>query len=187
MVGLLRSGAWAELAAVPTNALAVLPDAISFMEAATLPVAGLTALHAVERGTGLIGRTVLVTGASGGLGLFACQLARAAGARVVGLLRRERNRDIVESAGVETIVVAEGGAEASPHGPYRLIVESVGGRVLTDALGMLGRDGVCVSVGVTSGPATVPLDPLVFLMAAGRRSTACCSGMSWTENRRRAG
>ena len=49
VVGFLASGAWAEAAAVPTRALAVLPDAVTFVQAATLPVAGLTALYALEQ------------------------------------------------------------------------------------------------------------------------------------------
>jgi NADPH:quinone reductase len=165
VVGLLPTAAWAELAAVPTNALCVLPDAISFTQAATVPVAGLTALHAIERGTGLLGRTILVTGASGGLGLFACQIAHLSGARVVGLIRRESNRAVVREARADAIVVGEGAADASQYGPYRLIVESVGGRVLADVLGMLGPDGVCVSVGASSGSDAVPVNPLAFLMA----------------------
>lgn len=165
VVGLLRSGAWGERVAVPADALAALPDAVSFVEAATLPVAGLTALHAIERGTGLLGRSVLITGASGGLGLFACQLAHLAGATVVGLVRRERARDLVQEAGADHVVVAEESAAARAHGPYRLIVESVGGPLLADALEMVGPDGVCVTAGVSAGPASVPIQPLAFLMA----------------------
>ena len=80
VVGQLTSGAWAELAAVPTHALAELPERVSFAQAAPLPVAGLTALYALEKGGGLIERPVLITGASGGVGLFAVELARLAGA-----------------------------------------------------------------------------------------------------------
>src|SRR3712207_3295824 len=83
VVGFLASGAWAELAAVPTNSLAELPEGVSFTEAATLPVAGLTALYALEKGGGLLGRSVLITGASGGAGHLAIQLACLSGARVV--------------------------------------------------------------------------------------------------------
>ena len=77
VVGLVQLGAWAEKAAVPTRTLAALPDAVSDAQAATLPVAGLTALYALEIGGPLIGRRVLVTGASGGVGRFAVQLAQA--------------------------------------------------------------------------------------------------------------
>ena len=75
VVGLLEAGAWAELAAVPTRSLTTLPEGVSFAQAATLPVAGLTALYALEEGGNLLGRTVLVTGASGGAGQFGLQLA----------------------------------------------------------------------------------------------------------------
>src|SRR5918998_1143813 len=67
VVGLLGAGAWAERVAVPVDALAELPGGVSFERAATLPVAGLTALYALEKGDGLLGRNVLVTGASGGV------------------------------------------------------------------------------------------------------------------------
>src|SRR5262245_6800141 len=56
VVGLLRSGAWAQEVAVPTQALAVLPESVSVAQAATLPVAGLTALYALDKGHGLAGR-----------------------------------------------------------------------------------------------------------------------------------
>ncbi|NJP07399.1 MAG: zinc-binding dehydrogenase [Chloroflexaceae bacterium] len=147
VVGFVPTGAWAEKVAVPTNALAVLPDAVSFAQAATLPVAGLTALYALEHGTRLLGRKVLVTGASGGVGLFACQLARLMGATVVGIIRRESYRALVETAGAHHVVISEDGAAARPLGPYRLVVESVGGQVLANATGMLEPDGVCVLFG----------------------------------------
>ena len=63
VVGLLPSGAWAEVVAVPTHSLAELPDTVSFAQAATLPVAGLTALYGLEQGGGLLGQRVLITGA----------------------------------------------------------------------------------------------------------------------------
>jgi NADPH:quinone reductase len=76
VVGFLPSGAWTELACVPIDSVAALPEGVSFEEASTLPVAGLTALYALEEGGNLLGRSVLVTGASGGAGLFGLQLAR---------------------------------------------------------------------------------------------------------------
>src|SRR5438093_1552415 len=75
VVGLLPEGAWAEHVAIPTHALAELPDKVTFSQAATFPVAGLTALHALAKGGLILGRRVLVTGATGGVGDFAGQLA----------------------------------------------------------------------------------------------------------------
>src|SRR5215210_8413623 len=113
VVGFLSSGAWAELAAVPTNSLAELPESVSFREAATLPVAGLTALYALEKGGGLLGRSVLVTGASGGAGHFAIQLARLSGARVVALVRREEHEEPVR----EHVAPTRSPSERTPKAP----------------------------------------------------------------------
>ncbi len=138
------------MVAVPTNALAILPDNVTFEEAATLPVAGLTALYVLEKGHGLLGRNVLITGANGGVGLFACQLAKLMGANVVALIRREEYRDLVQKHGASQVVVSEDGGAACEFGPYRLIAESVGGQVLGNCLSLIDRDGICVSIGNSS-------------------------------------
>lgn len=151
VVGLLRSGAWAELAAVPTDSLAALPEGVSFAQAATLPVAGLTALLAVEHVGGLLARRVLVTGASGGVGHFACRLAKLSGAHVVGLIRHQEKAGLVRESGADEVIVGEDASPAAGSGPYRLVVEAVGGKVLAQAAGMLGPDGACVSIGVIGG------------------------------------
>ncbi len=151
VVGFLPSGAWAELVAVPTNALAGLPQNVSFAQAATLPVAGLTALYGLEKARGLIERPVLITGASGGVGLFAVQLARLSGARVVGAIRQASYEAAVRAAGAQEVIVGEELAPAGAYGPYHLILESVGGASLATALTMLAPEGTCVSFGVSSG------------------------------------
>ena len=154
VVGLLPSEAWAELVAVPTDSLAELPEDVSFEQAATLPVAGLTALYALEKGGGLVRKSVLVTGASGGVGLFALELARFAGARVVALVRREEHVRLAEEAGAHEVVVGEGAEVARELGPFDLILESVGGAVLGEALGMLAPGGTCVAFGASGGTET---------------------------------
>ena len=168
VVGFLPSGAWAELVAVPTNALAELPEGVSFEDASTLPVAGLTALYALEEGGNLLGRSVLVTGASGGAGQFGLQLARAAGARVVGLVRREEHSRMVEGAGAHEVVVDESGAAAGEQGPYHLILESVGGEVLGNALSMLAPGGTCVSFGTSASP-EIQFDARTLYLTGGAR------------------
>jgi NADPH2:quinone reductase len=154
VVGFVPTGAWAEMVAVPTNAIAELPENVLFEQAATLPVAGLTALYALEKGTGLLGRNVLVTGANGGVGIFACQLAKMMGAHVVGMIRREEHRDIVMKSDADEVVVSEDGGAACDFGPYRLIAESVGGKVLANCLQLLERDGICVSFGNSTNQET---------------------------------
>src|SRR5215204_7016354 len=168
VVGFLPSGAWAELVAVPTDSVAVLPEGVSFDEASTLPVAGLTALYALEEGGNLLGRSVLVTGASGGAGQFGLQLARAAGARVVGLVRREDHAGMVEQAGAHEVVVDESGRAAGEQGPYHLILESVGGEVLGNVLSMLAPGGTCVSFGTSALP-EVQFDARTLYLTGGAR------------------
>ena len=147
VVGLMNSGAWAGLVAVPTVALAKLPENVSFTDAATLPVAGLTALYALERGGNLLGKTVLVTGASGGAGDFALRLGRLSGGRVVALVRRPEHEAIAREAGAYEVAVGESAEAAAGFGPYDLILDSVGGPVLGKALSMLAPGGACVAFG----------------------------------------
>ncbi len=155
VVGMLESSAWAELAPVPTHALAELPANVSFAQAATLPIAGLTALYALEKGGGLIERPVLITGASGGVGLLAIQLARLAGARVVGAFRQASYEGAVREAGAHEVVIGENLAPAGAFGPYHLILESVGGASLGTALSLLAPQGTCVLFGVSAGRETI--------------------------------
>jgi NADPH:quinone reductase len=160
VAGLLHCGAWAEQAAVPVNALAALEPPVTFAQAAALPTAGLTALAAIEHGRSLIARSVLVTGASGGLGLFACRLASLAGARVVGQIRQQRLAPLVRQAGADHVVTEESIQAAAPLGPYDLIIEQLGGQALAEAMTQLAPGGTCISVGVSTGPAgyVVPVD-----------------------------
>jgi NADPH:quinone reductase len=145
VVGFVGSGAWAEQVAVPTNALAVLPESVTFAQAATLPVAGLTALHAVEKGGSLLGRHVLVTGASGGVGHFAVQLAKIAGAHVTALVHDPAKTDLPREAGADEVVAGDDATPARAHGPFDLVVDAVGGATLGTALGMLAPGGIIVN------------------------------------------
>ena len=101
--------------------LAIVPGGVTFERAATLPVAGLTALYALGKRGSLLGRRVLVTGASGGVGVFAMQLARLGGARVSGLVHRAEKRAAVEPFADEVFI-----GETAGGGPYDVILESVG-------------------------------------------------------------
>jgi NADPH:quinone reductase len=168
VVGLLPNGAWAERVNCRSHAVAALPDAVSDAQASTLPVAGLTALHALRQGGLLLGRTVLVDGASGGVGHFACQLAQAAGALVWGHVRREDQRaQVAEWTGGRVVVGRELSA-AKGQGPYWLIVDSVGGSALSAALTMLAPNGVCVTLGVSEGP-TATFESRDFFGTGGAR------------------
>jgi NADPH:quinone reductase-like Zn-dependent oxidoreductase len=161
VVGLVTEGAWAQRVAVPTDALAELPDKVTFSQAATFPVAGLTAIHALAKGGVLLGRRVLITGATGGVGDFAVQLARLAGAHVTASVRRDDQAATVRALGAHDVIV---GDEIPPSPKYDLIVDSVGGRTLGTALGALQRAGTCVTLGVSAG-AEVTFDAREFFVA----------------------
>jgi NADPH:quinone reductase len=148
VVGFLPAGAWAEQVAVPTHAIAALPDAVEFKAAATLPVAGLTALLSLERGGLLLDRTVLITGASGGVGYFACQLAAQAGAIVTAQVRRPELVEFVKAAKAHQVIVGE---RFDQYAPYDLVLDSIGGEVLPAVLEHLALDGTCITFGATAG------------------------------------
>ena len=168
VVGILPSGAWAEMIRVPKESVAALPDSVSDAQAATLPVAGLTALHALRQGGMLLGRKVLIDGASGGVGHLACQLAAASGAIVYGHVRNKAFQAMVAEWCGERTIVAPDLSSAASSGPYHLILDSVGGSALGSALAMLRPDGTCVTFGVSEAPKAT-FDSGAFFRAGGSR------------------
>jgi NADPH2:quinone reductase len=141
VVGLVAAGAWAQLVAVPTETLCELPAAVSDAQAAALPVAGLTALKALDIAGSVLGRRVLVTGASGGVGRFAVQLAKCAGAHVTAISSSaERARGLSELGADQIFPELEIAGEA-----FDVIVEAVGGATLGAALQRVAPSGTVVS------------------------------------------
>lgn len=162
VVGLMNVGAWVELAAVKVEHLAELPDGITFEQAATLPVAGLTALRSLEVVGFVLGKRVLITGASGGVGRFAIQLAKLAGAHVTGIARR--------TDGLTELGADELRPEIEPDGPvYEAILDAVGGPVLGTAIARVAPGGTVVSFASTlPDPVAYPAREL-FARAPGAR------------------
>ena len=138
--GIVRTGAWAQQIALRTDQLAELPDGVSFAQAATLPVAGLTALRGLEIAGFVLGKRVLVTGAAGGVGRFAVQLAAGAGAHVTAVARNaERARGLRELGADEVVFDLDG------EGTFHAILEGVGGASLGAAMGRVAPRGTVVS------------------------------------------
>jgi NADPH:quinone reductase len=150
VVGLKDIGAWAEEVAVPAENLAELPGGISFEQAAALPVAGLTALRVLEIGGFVLGKRVLITGASGGVGRFAIQLANLAGAHVTAIARRAEG---LAELGADEIL-----PELSSSGDtFDLVIDAIGGPVLGAALQRVAPRGSVISFGATvTEPVTYP-------------------------------
>jgi NADPH:quinone reductase-like Zn-dependent oxidoreductase len=165
VLGIVRSGAWGQKVCVATQNLAALPEAVSFAQAATLPVAGITALRALEICGFVLGKRVLVTGASGGVGRFAVQLAARAGAHVTAVSRNtERARGLRELGAAQIVHDLEG-----DDATYEAVIEGVGGASLGAALQRVEGRGTVVSFASSdAGPVSFPARAL-FGRAPGAR------------------
>ncbi|WP_344581030.1 zinc-binding dehydrogenase [Nonomuraea roseoviolacea] len=152
VVGHPPAGGWAEYAAVPAHSLAVLPDEITTVQAAALPLAGITALRLLRAAGALTGRRVLLTGASDGVGHYVTEIAAAAGAEVTAVTataeRGARLRELGAAAIVHDLAEAEG--------PFDVVLESTGGDATAIALARLVPGGTLVWFGQAGRrPATV--------------------------------
>ena len=141
-----RDGTAAEYVAVEARNLAPKPATLSHVEAAAVPLAGLTAWQALFDHGGLAaGQTALIHGAGGGVGVFAVQLARAAGAAVIGT-GRAWARELVGELGAERFVDLERERFEAVVGQVDLVFDLVGGDVLERSWSVLKPGGVLVSV-----------------------------------------
>jgi NADPH:quinone reductase len=168
VVALVEQAGWAELAAVPTDRLAVLPHEVGIEQAAALPLAGLTALRTLRLGGDLLGRRVLVTGASGGVGGTQVQLAVAAGAEVTAVAAT-RHHETLLGCGAAAVVEDPTAAD----GLYDLVTDWVGGASLAAAIGRLAPCGTLV---LGSGsPDKTPINVYDFFGHEGARIVAYLS------------
>jgi NADPH:quinone reductase-like Zn-dependent oxidoreductase len=140
VAGLVTSGAWAQLVAVSTSRLASIPDEVTDSQAAALPTAGLTALRSLEVGGLLVGKRVLITGATGGVGRIAVQLAHVSGARVTALVRNAPAcRDLLRGLGAAEVV-------ERVEDDFEFILDGVGGAVFALAIEHVARRGMVVNI-----------------------------------------
>ena len=157
-----RSGALAEYVNVrESRAVAPKPDRLSFEQAAAIPVAAITALQALrDKGQLQAGQSVLINGASGGVGTFAVQIAKALGAEVTGVCST-RNVPMVRSIGADHVIdyTRENFTQGARR--YDLIVDMVGNHALLELRRALEPDGRLVIVGGESGSWFAPLDRLL--------------------------
>ncbi|MGY1981176.1 zinc-binding dehydrogenase [Nocardia gipuzkoensis] len=158
VVTLGEAGGWAEQRAVPAARLGTVPDDADLAAVSTVPVAGLSALHVLRRMGQLLGRRVMITGASGGVGRFAVQLAARAGAEVVAISRNPAQADGLRSLGANEVHSDPGGVDR----PVYAVLDNVGGRQLVDAFAAVQAGGMAVSVGRSSDTdAVFPPDALL--------------------------
>lgn len=98
--GFVTQGAWAEFVCVRSGQIVEIPSGMTIAQAAAVPVAGVTAMLCLEKAGALVGRRVLITGAAGGVGRFACQLAAISGATVFAVSRRSKLREQLRDDGL---------------------------------------------------------------------------------------
>jgi NADPH:quinone reductase len=208
VVGFAEGGGWAERVAVPAARVAALPDGVDAVTAAALPLAGLTALRLVRVAGPLIGRRLLVTGASGGVGHYVTEMAFAAGAEVTAVASTVERGARLRELGATTLTDLKDAA-----GWFDLAMESVGGAVFSAArrrvrpdgrvlwFGQAGLEPITVDffewIDDTVGAAIIPVDhahsdrtdgedlaTLVRLVATGRLHPEVGCVEPWTQTAR---
>ena len=163
VVGLVDLGAWAQFAAIPTTRLTAIPDEVSDAQAATLPTAGMTALRALEVAGLVLGKLVLVTGANGGVGRMAIQLARESGAHVTAQVRDAvSSHELLRRLGAADVV-------ERIAGDFDLIIDGVGGATFGLAIEHIAPGGIVVNIATQSDDETVTFHAAKFDRAKGAR------------------
>jgi NADPH2:quinone reductase len=156
VAGVVPYGGAGERAVVPASSVFPLPERTSYDEGAALPMNYLTALFALqERGQLREGETVLVHGASGGVGTATLQVARALGARTIAVVSTDEKAAFARSAGADEAVLLDGFKDAVADLTDRrgvdVVLDVVGGDVFTDSLRCLTEQGRLLVVGFASG------------------------------------
>lgn len=142
-------GGFAEHITVPEHTLALKPANISFEAAAAVPLAALTALQGLRKGQIQAGQKVLINGASGGIGTFAVQIAKALGAEVTGVCST-RNLEMVRSIGADHVIDYTQEDFTRNGQQYDLILDTVGNRSVFDYKRALTSNGICSIAGFTT-------------------------------------
>ena len=137
-----RGGGWAESRAIDTGLLAMVPPEADLVEVASLPVAGLSALRALRSIGSIAGRTILITGASGGVGRMAIQLAAREGAIVTAAAYPEHHPELRALGAAKTV-----SRPSEVDEPMSAAIDMVGGAFLPEAYRALEDGGTLVSVG----------------------------------------
>lgn len=148
VITLGMAGAWAEQRAVNTGMMGTVPEGADPGTISTIPVAGLSALRALRRLGPVLGRRVLITGATGGVGRYAVQLARLAGAHVVASTGDPAaHGDTLRALGADDVVAGPENVDEPVYG----VLDMVGGHHLVAAYDRLAPGGALVAVGRVTG------------------------------------
>ena len=142
-------GALAEYACTRERALALKPDTVTYEQAASINVAGLTALQGLrDKGKIQRGQKVLINGASGGVGTFAVQIAKSLGAEVTGVCSA-RNVDLVKSLGADEVIDYTKEDFTKRPERYELILDCIGNHPPSACQRTLKPQGRCIAIGAS--------------------------------------
>jgi NADPH:quinone reductase-like Zn-dependent oxidoreductase len=183
---LLEQGGHAEYVSVPEGLLAPKPKNLSYVQAATVPMAAVTALLGL-RDAGRIqsGQKVLVNGASGGVGTFAVQIARAFGAKVAGVCST-RNVDLVRSIGADEVIDYRTEDFTRNGQRYDLLLDIAGTRSAAACRRVLTPKGTLVIVGGPAGRWLQPAGHMFSALAAGplvSQRIVAADAVAWTRKK----
>jgi NADPH:quinone reductase-like Zn-dependent oxidoreductase len=165
-----KTGAFAEyFCARATGSIALKPAALTFEQAASLNIAGITALQAVrDKGKVQPGQKVLINGASGGVGTFAVQIAKSYGAEVTGVCST-RNIELVQSLGADHVIDYTKEDFTKSEQRYDVILDNVANRSLSECRNVLTPTGKFVLIGGGGpneqgliGPLALPIKAMVY-------------------------
>jgi len=160
VLGEMEQRGFAEYVAAKEGYLVAKPAGITFEQAATLPVAGMTALQAMRLGAVGPGRTVLVNGATGGVGSFAVQLAKNLGAEVTGVCRT-RNVDFVRALGADHVVDRAREDITASSRSFDVIVDLTGDHAVSRFRRALTRRGIFIASNGSGGRVVGPFPRLL--------------------------
>ena len=152
----LGHGGASDVVGLGPDSVFPLPDALSFEQGAAIPMNYLTAHFAlVERGHLREGETVLVHGAAGGVGTATIQVAKGYGARTIAVVSTEEKAEVARRAGADEAVLVEGFRDAvkelTDGNGVDVVMDVVGGDLMTDSLRSLATQGRLLVVGFTGG------------------------------------
>lgn len=176
-----KTGAFAEYLTVSEDRVALKPENVSFEQAASVPIAAITALQGLrDKGQLQQGQKVLINGASGGVGTFAVQIAKSYGAEVTGVCS-ERNAEMVRSLGADHVIDYRQENYTENGKRYDLIIDMIGNHSLSDNRKVLSPEGIFVIIGGAKGnwlgPMVAPLKALVYSPFVGQEFSMLLASM----------
>lgn len=171
-LGVLRDGTWAELIAVPPAFLRKLPDDVSFEEGAALANVGVTALGALRTAELKAGETLVVLGASGGVGSAGVQIGKAWGAHVIAVVTTAEKAEKIRPLGADQILTFRAPLSQQVHNltdgkGANVVLDPVGGEATGRALAALGPFGRLIHLGYSAGT-TLTLNSLDLIAKPAR-------------------